>query len=289
MRSERIVISFLKKNQIVLASLVLALFSLHLALTDRKEVARGFILKEVLSVTVTPMQRLVLAASGGVAKVWSGYIFLAGVKEENDSLKGAISALHEENNRLKEEVSLNNRLRELLAHKETLPYKTIAASITGFNIDRWARTVTINKGSAEGISNDLAVISPEGIIGKTIEVNRHTSRVILASDLRSDIDALVQRTRVKGVIEGSGGEDLIFKYIRQVDNVQVGDAVVTSGLSGVFPKGLVVGEITKVEKGKDNFFKYVEVRPKAEVRKTEEVLDRKSTRLNSSHHSISYA
>lgn len=272
MRSERIVVSFLKKNQIVLASLLLALFSLHLALTDRKEVARGFILKEVLSVTVTPMQRLVLAASNGVAKVWSGYIFLAGVKEENDSLKSSISALHEENNRLKEEVSLNNRLRVLLAHREALPYKTVAASVTGFNIDRWARTVTINKGSAEGISKDLAVISPEGVIGKTIEVNRHTSRVILASDLRSDIDALVQRTRVKGVIEGSGGEDLIFKYIRQTDNVQVGDAVVTSGLSGVFPKGLVVGEITRVEKGKDNFFKYVEVRPKAEVRKTEEVL-----------------
>lgn len=272
MRSERKVVSFLKKNQIVLASLVLALFSLHLALTDRKEVARGFILKEVLSITVTPMQRLVLAASNGAARVWSGYIYLAGVKEENDSLKGAVSSLQEENNRLKEEVILNNRLRELLAHKEALQFKTVAASITGFSMDRWARTVTINKGLAEGIKKDLAVISPEGVIGKTIEVNRHTSRVILATDLRSDIDALVQRTRVKGVIEGSGTEDLIFKYIRQVDNVQAGDVVVTSGLSGVFPKGLVVGEITRVEKGKDNFFKYVEVRPKAEVRKIEEVL-----------------
>ncbi len=272
MRSERYIVTFLKRHQITLASLLLALFSLHLALTDRKEVARGFILKEVLSITVTPMQRLVLAVSDGVAGVWSDYIFLTGVGQENDGLKNTILSLQEENNRLREEVSLNNRLRDVLAYKESVPFKTVAASITGFNMDRWARTVTISKGSKEGIAKDLAVISLEGVVGRVIEVNRHTSRVLLTTDLRSDIDALVQRTRVKGVIEGSGTEGLIFKYIRQVDDVQIGDTVVTSALSGVFPKGLVIGEVTKIEKGRDNFFKYIEVRPKAEVRKIEEVL-----------------
>ncbi|MDO8427358.1 MAG: rod shape-determining protein MreC [Deltaproteobacteria bacterium] len=272
MRSERYIVTFLKRHQITLASLLLALFSLHLALTDRKEVARGFILKEVLSITVTPMQRLVLAVSDGVAGIWSDYIFLTGVGQENDSLKNTVLSLQEENNRLREEVSLNNRLRDVLAYKESVPFKTVAASITGFNMDRWARTVTISKGSKEGIAKDLAVISLEGVVGRVIEVNRHTSRVLLTTDLRSDIDALVQRTRVKGVIEGSGTEGLIFKYIRQVDDVQIGDTVVTSALSGVFPKGLVIGEVTKIEKGRDNFFKYIEVRPKAEVRKIEEVL-----------------
>lgn len=272
MRSERYIVTFLKRHQITLASLLLALFSLHLALTDRKEVARGFILKEVLSITVTPMQRLVLAVSDGVAGIWSDYIFLTGVGQENGSLKNTVLSLQEENNRLREEVSLNNRLRDVLAYKESVPFKTVAASITGFNMDRWARTVTISKGSKEGIAKDLAVISLEGVVGRVIEVNRHTSRVLLTTDLRSDIDALVQRTRVKGVIEGSGTEGLIFKYIRQVDDVQIGDTVVTSALSGVFPKGLVIGEVTKIEKGRDNFFKYIEVRPKAEVRKIEEVL-----------------
>lgn len=269
---ERNIVSFLRRHQIILVSVSLALFSLHLALTDKKEVARGVLLKEAISLTVSPIQNLTLSIYGGATGIWSDYINLVGVKDENESLKNRISALQDENNRLKETVGLNARLRSLLEYKQDQEFHTAAAGITGFNMDKWTRTAVINKGRAEGIKKDLAVISPLGVVGRVIDVEGHSARVLLNTDIRSNIDVLVQRTRVKGVVEGNGTDGLRLKYVRQVDDVQVGDQILTSGLSGIFPKGLVIGEVTKIEMGGDSFFKYVEVRPKVDIQRLEEVL-----------------
>ncbi|MBI2413208.1 MAG: rod shape-determining protein MreC [Deltaproteobacteria bacterium] len=272
MRSQRNVVSFLKKNQIIIASLVLALFSLHLALTGRQEVERGFVLREILSRTVSPMQRLMLGIQDSVKGVWSGYINLVDVQERNEELKKALTLVTEDNLRLKEEINLNARLKSILEYKDQLPHKSKAAVIIGFNKEPWARTVTIDKGSADGIAKDLAVISPLGVVGRVIDVSTHTSTVLLGSDLRSNIDVIVQRSRIKGVAEGNGTDGFLLKYIRQVDDVQLGDLVLTSGLSGVFPKGVAVGEVVKIEKGRDNFFKSIEVRPSVNIQRVEEVL-----------------
>ncbi len=272
MRSQRNVVSFLKKNQIIIASLVLALFSLHLALTGRQEVERGFVLREILSRTVSPMQRLMLGIEDSVKGVWSGYIDLVNVREENEELKKALTLVTEDNLRLKEEINLNARLKTILEYKDQLPHKSKAAVIIGFNKEPWARTVTIDKGAKDGIAKDLAVISPLGVVGRVIDVNTHTSKVLLGSDLRSNIDVIVQRSRIKGVAEGNGIDGFLLKYVRQVDDVQLGDLVLTSGLSGVFPKGVAVGEVVKIEKGRDNFFKAIEVRPAVNIQRIEEVL-----------------
>ncbi|CAG1066429.1 Cell shape-determining protein MreC [uncultured bacterium] len=270
--SERNIFSFLKKYQIIIVSSALALFSLHLALTDKKEYARGYILKEMISYTVTPVQGVVLGIQDSIRGVWADYFFLVGVKEENETLKKTMYSLVDENRRLKEEARQDDRLRALLEFKEALPYSTTGAAIIGFNMERWSRTVSIDKGSAEGIQKDHAAIAPGGVVGRIIEVNNGSSRVLLTTDLRSNIDVLIERSRVKGVVEGNGTDGLIMKYVRQIDEIQVGDQVVTSGLSGVFPKGLVVGEVTKVEKSTDNFFKHVEVRPAVDLGRLEEVL-----------------
>ena len=272
MRTERNIYSFLRKNHLTIISLLLALFSLHLALTGKREFERGYLLKEIFSYTLAPAGRVVLSVEDAAKDVWSDYIALMGVKEENDSLTKTVLALREENNRLKEEIRLNERLRSLVDYRESLPYFTSGAAIIGFNMERWTRTIVVDKGADAGIMKDRAVIAPQGIVGRTLDVQGSTTRVLLATDLRSNIDVIVERTRVKGVVEGNGTDGLILKYVRQVDDVQVGDQVMTSGLSGVFPKGLVVGEVTKIEKGGDNFFKHVEVRPSMDIGKIEEVL-----------------
>ena len=272
MRSQKNVVSFLKKNQIIIASLALALFSLHLALTGRQEVERGFILREILSRTVSPMQRLMLGVQGSVKGVWSGYVNLANVSEENERLRKTLTLVNEDNLRLKEEINLAERLKSILEYKDQLPHKSKAAVIIGFNKEPWARTVTIDKGAKDSIAKDLAVINPIGVVGRVIDVNTHTSQVLLGSDLRSNIDVIVQRSRIKGVAEGNGTDGFLLKYIRQIDDVRLGDIVITSGLSGVFPKGVAVGEVVKIEKGRDNFFKSIEVRPAVNIHQTEEVL-----------------
>ena len=270
--SERQIFSFLKKYQIIIVSAALALFSLHLALTDKQEYARGYLLKEILSYTVTPVQGAVLGVQNSIKGIWTDYFFLVGVREENESLKKTVYSLIEENRRLGEEAKLNERLRALLEFKEALPYSSIASAITGYSMERWARTITIDKGSSDGIEKDHGAIALTGVVGRVTEVNGASSRVLLTTDLRSNIDVIIERTRVKGVVEGNGTDGLVMKYVRQVDEVKPGDQVVTSGLSGVFPKGLAIGEVTKVEKSGDNFFKHIEVRPAVDLGRLEEVL-----------------
>lgn len=266
------VASFIKRQQIIIVSVLLVLFSLNIAFTGRREGPKGEVVKHIITAAVSPVQKAVAATYSAAASVVNGYVMLLEVRDENETLRKNISALQEEVDKLKEEVSLGGRLKDILDYKRQAPFKTVAASAVAFTMDKWTRTATIDKGYAEGVDKDMAVVTPEGVVGRIIDAGRHASTVLLNTDLRSNIDVVVQRTRVKAVAEGNGTDGLVLKYIRQLDEVQIGDQIVTSGVSGLFPKGLVVGEVTKIEKGRDNFFKYIEVRPKVEVQRLEEVL-----------------
>jgi rod shape-determining protein MreC len=257
--------------------MLLLLFSLHLALTDDREAERGIVVKEVISIAISPVQNAILGTYGAITDVIGNYILLVNLKSNNDSLNDTVTRLKAENNSLKEEIGLNSRLKDVLEYKESTPFETVAATILGFNMDRWTRTVTIDKGESDGIVKDMAVITPLGVVGRVIEAGPHSSMVLLNTDLRSNIEAIVQRTRVKGVMEGNGKDRLRLKYVLQLDDVLLGDRIVTSGFSGLFPKGLVLGEVVKVEKGKDNFFKEIVVLPTVDYSRLEEVLLVKGT------------
>ena len=265
--------AFLKRHQIIIVSVFLVLVSMHLTLTDKKDDSRGVLMRDILRAAVSPLQRGMLTIYNSGAGLFEDYVSVIGVKEENIFLKEAVVRLREDNNRLREEAHLYARLKELLEYGEPAPFHTTAARIIAFNLDGWTRTVTINKGSAHGIKKAMAVVTPLGVMGRVIEAGTGTSRVLLHTDPRSNIDVIVQRTRIKGVAEGSGGDALYLKYIRQPEDVQVGDEIVTSGLSGIYPKGLVVGTVVKIEKGSDNFFKVIEVQPGVDInRRLEEAL-----------------
>ncbi|MBI5970044.1 MAG: rod shape-determining protein MreC [Deltaproteobacteria bacterium] len=270
--SERTISSYLKKHQIVIASIFLALYSLHLALTYKQDIPRGYIVKGAVYYAAYPVQRLLIGTKSAVAGAWSHYVYLIGTAEENDELKKNISALRSENNRLREEINLSRRLKDLLEYRDAAKFDTTGANILSYNANDWSRTVLINKGKDDGIRKDLAVITPAGVVGRVIETGGKTGSVLLNTDSRSNIDVYVQRTRVKGVAEGNGNGGMALKYIRLDDDVMVGDMLLTSGISGIFPKGLPVGEIVRIEKGKDNFFIYIEARPAVDFKTLEDVL-----------------
>lgn len=265
--------AFLKRHQIIIVSVFLILVSLHLTLTDKKEAARGVLIKEILNAAVSPLQRGVLTIYNSGASLIDDYVYIVGVKDENNALKETVVQLRGENNRLREEILFNARLKEMLPYAAAAPFQAVAARITAFSIDGWTRTIVINMGSADGIRKDMAVITPTGIVGRVMEAGKGASRVLLGTDPRSNVDIIVQRTRIKGVVEGSGDASLYLKYIRQLEDVHVGDDIVTSGLSGIYPKGLMVGTVAKIEKGADNFFNVIEVKPSVDInRRLEEVL-----------------
>lgn len=266
--------SFLKKYRTLIVSLSLGLLSLHLALTaDKKEAGRGVLVREIMSALADPLSEGVLTAVHAATGVAEDYIVLVNTKAENDALRKDLEALRAENARLKEEVNLDKRLKEIAGYTEGVPFNTITASIIAFNAYSGAQTITLDKGRASGVMKDMAVITPTGAIGRILDSTLHSSRVLLSTDPRSDIDVILSRSRVKGVVEGAGTDVLLLKYVRLPDDVSLGDGVITSGLAGTFPKGIPVGTVTKIEKGTDNFFKSIEVMPSVPInRRLEEVL-----------------
>ena len=118
----------------------------------------------------------------------------------------------------------------------------------------------------------MAVVVSEGVVGRVIEVSAHTAKVLLISDPNSAVDVIIQRSRAQGILEGRVEEFGILKYIQKSDDVQMGDKVITSGLGGIFPKGLIVGTVTKVERKRPGVFQYIEVTPSVDFSRLEEVL-----------------
>lgn len=265
-------VSFLKKHRVIITSTALCLFSLHIASTNVKGIGGTIISGRVISAIASPIQYGINHTIGAIKTTWASYIYLINVSKENELLKNDIDKLKEENNQLKEAALLSNRLKELLAFKEDISGPAVAADIIGIENTGWVRTASINKGSSDGIKRDMAVVTPLGIVGRIIEVQPTTSKILLVTDPRCNIDVVVQRSRIKGITEGTGTNRLVLKYVRHEDDIQIGDKLISSGLGGIFPKGMVVGEVFRVEKGGDNFFMDIELKPGADLQKLEEVL-----------------
>lgn len=243
-----------------------------MALSDKKTVGGAAFVERTVSMIFTPFQIAFLSIYNTGEGTWNGYISLVGLKKDQEKQQKRVLALIEENNRLKEVDQENLRLREILSFKKDLPFDAVGAKILAFNLAGWTKTIKLNKGATDGIVEDMPVISPTGVIGRIISTTPGSSTALLITDPRSNIDVIIQRTRVRGIAEGNGKNALTLKYIRDLDDVEKGDKVITAGISGIFPAGLIVGEITRTEKSGDNFFKRIEIKPNAALKKLEEVL-----------------
>ena len=264
--------TFIKRKRILLLAIVLCLISLHLSISGSSQKEDGRLIDGLLSAVAYPFQKIFSGTYNGVSSVWNNYIYLIGLKETNDEQKDIILKLVEENNTLRESLHENQRLKDLLSLKEESSFETVAARVMTYNIGAWTKTIKINRGERDGIADDMPLISPEGMVGRIIKTSKRSAEALLITDPRSSIDVMLQRTRVRAVAEGDGSGGLTLKYIRDLEDIRVGDEVVTAGLSGIFPRKLPVGVVTKVEAGDDNFFQRVFIKPHTEILKLEEVL-----------------
>ncbi|PIX26576.1 MAG: rod shape-determining protein MreC, partial [Deltaproteobacteria bacterium CG_4_8_14_3_um_filter_43_13] len=193
------------------------------------------------------------------------------LKKENTVLNKTINALKEENLRLREAAIANMRLRKLLLFKEEFRGSMVSAEVISEDPSSWFKTVILDKGSKDGIEKKMAVVTSEGMIGRVIEVSRSVSKVLLSTDHRSAIDVMVQRTRAKGILEGRVNQTCQLKYVSRADDVRMGDDIISSGLGGMFPKGLLLGRVSKIKREGSGLFQYVEVTPSVDFAKLEEV------------------
>jgi len=229
------------------------------------------VLEQVTLGLFSEVQRAAAAAVDGVRGAWNGYVDLRGVQAENLALKAEVDALRV---RLQEEHALAERSRQLqhlLDLRDETSLSVVAAEVVGGSASPDFQTVTIGKGTGDGLRTDMAVLAPEGVVGRVVTPTSRAAKVQLLIDRNAAAGAMIERTRAQGVVLGTGDGLLRMDYVAEVGGVQVGDLVVTSGVDGIYPKGFVIGEVEAVERTGDAY-KVITVRPAIDVRRLESVL-----------------
>ena len=218
-----------------------------------------------------PLQA-VAAVHDGIGEVWSSYVALQGVEEENRQLRRDIEHLQGQNNRLREAAAATDRLAALLDFKTQALPTMVAAQVIGRDSGNWYRSIVLNKGASDGIQPDMGVITSAGVVGRVVKTTAATSIVLLVSDPNNAIAGLIQRTRDEGIVEGTAQGVARLKYIPLLSTVRNGDRVVTSGLVGGFPRGLAIGTITRIDKEEGALFQFADLALEVDVSRVEEVL-----------------
>ena len=265
-------LEFIRRNRVVLTSGSLLLVSLLLLSVGARARQRIDPLTGVLLESMRPLQGLVAGAVDATANAWRHYVALVGVNEENARLRRRIQEFERQAVRLAEVEQTDKRLAALLNFRSSFDGPVQAAQIIGRDPMPWFGTVVINKGEADGVTKHMAVLSPFGVVGQTIATGSHAARVLLVTDHNSGIDAVVQRSRARGIVEGALDGGCVMKYLKRGEDVEVEDQVVTSGLDGVFPKGIMIGVITRVTRGNRGLLQVADVTPSVPLDRIEEVL-----------------
>lgn len=264
---------FAKRNRVNIIFISLLIFSILMMSMDVKNRGKLSMLDEFLMDTASTIQRTITYSYKLTTDLWFGYIYLVGLREENLALKSETAELRNQINTLREAVEENKRLKGLLSFQEGLgDYRSVTARVIGISPISLFKTITINKGSVDGLKKGMAVATNDGVVGRILSSSANTSIVLLISDRNSDVDSLIQRNRDRGIAEGGDTDFIKLKYISKNADVALGDLVVTSGVGGVFQKGLIIGTVSKLDSSPGDMFKRVEVTPAVNFSKIEEVL-----------------
>lgn len=263
---------FFIKNKRIIILLILFVTSLTLfARGFEKQGGFGFFSSIFVRFFAPPLKLSTLCLKKA-NQIWQGYFYLVDLRKENQNLQDLLQKLLLENQLLREKAKENRRLRDLLRFKREISSPIIPAEIIGRDPTSWFRTLLIDKGASAGIRPGLAVITSNGVVGQLLTVGQAASKVLLIVDGDSAIDALIQRSRSRGIIEGRTESLCELRFVAKTEDVIIGDLVVTSGLNGIFPKGVLMGKVAKVNKQTKGFFQKIEVAPAVNFSKLEEVL-----------------
>ena len=228
---------------------------------------------EQLVIEITaPFQSLIKQTVNITKEVWLSYFALVNIRHENRRLEREIGVLKMENSRYKELLPAHQRLQELLQFRQTISQPVLAAQVIGRDPTGWFKSIIIDKGKREGLRLNMPVVNACGAVGRIVSVSPNYAKALLIIDQNSAVDCLTQRSRDRGMVKGLSTGICKLDYVVKSSDVVVGDAVITSGLGGCFPKGLPVGEVLDVKEIPGELFKDIEMRPAVDFSKLEEVL-----------------
>ncbi len=263
---------FLRRNGTLATSGALLVLSLALVSTNARYQRLDDPASRVLLEGMRPLQLAVAETARLGLAVWRQYIALVGLQRENDALRKRLLELEQEIVRLAEVEQTNRRLSELLEFRSAFRGRAVAAQVIAKDPLPWFRSFVIDKGEADGVRKGMAVLSPYGVVGQIQQASRHSARVLLITGHNRGVDAVVPRSRARGIVEGAVGDGCVMKYLKPGEDVQVGDRVVTSGFDGIFPKGVVIGHVTGLSRRSRALLQVAQVEPAAPFDRLEEVL-----------------
>lgn len=220
----------------------------------------------------SPVQTVISWSLELLAAGFENYIYLwhthqdnLALLEENRKLLNSIASLRETQQE-------NVRFRKLLHFEEKFNIQSVMARVIAKDVSTEFRSIRINRGETSGIKKNMAVLTNEGIVGRVLKTSKTTSDIVTLLDQNSTVDAIVERSRARGVVEGLTDESCQLKYALRTDDIQPGDILISSGLGGIFPKGVTVGTVSKVNRKPYGITQEVEVHPSVDFSKLEEVL-----------------
>jgi rod shape-determining protein MreC len=265
-------LEFLRRNRLLATAALFLMVAAVLIVRTSGSRLRDDRLGRLFLELMAPLQRGATAASRAVADVRSGAVDLWRARQEVEGLRARVRDLERDAANLAETQLENDRLRTLLDFRRTLHGELLTARVIGHDASGLSRTITIDQGTTAGIVKGAAVLAPGGLVGQVFLASPHAARVLLVTDHNSGVDAVVQRTRGRGIVEGTIEGRCGLKFVKRTEDLQVGDLVLSSGFDGIFPPGLPVGRIDAVDKQGQGLFQYAQIEPAVDVDRLEEVL-----------------
>jgi rod shape-determining protein MreC len=236
----------------------------------KNRVPVAFFENAVLSIT-RPFQQAATWTTRSLREVWGSYVYLVHVQRDNQRLREEIKWLRQESHRYLEAYLQYQRLQRLLNFREQTPLDVVAAEVIGRNSNSWTEIIYINRGTHDKVAKGFPVVTHDGMVGQVIHAAPALSQVMLLTDFRSGVDALVQRTRASGVVTGRGRDLAALKFLPVGADIQPGDRLISSGMGGVYPKGLIIGAVKDIPaNGRQT--QQVEIQPNVDFSHLEEVL-----------------
>jgi len=271
---------FSKKKRRFLPLLVPFILVLIFFSMTGRSVRRAPWYEEAFWNVISPPQRVLSSLSESFSNLWTNYFALVGLKKENESLKIEISSLKNDLIAEKELSKENERLRSLLSYHDSFPQKTLVARVIANDPRSEFKSLTLNRGYSDGVEPLMPVIGPGGLVGKIGEVGSNISKVLLITDPNSAVDAMVQRSRARGLLIGEVTRTVMrpgfyltrLEYLRRVSDVKNDDVVVTSGLDKIFPPGIPIGTLNDLKNTRYGVFREAVVVPFENMAELQEVL-----------------
>ena len=227
--------------------------------------------QSVVLEAAAPLQSLVSKPAATISDTWSHYVSLIGVGEENEALRERISLLEDENLQFREALVTSGHLERIAAMANEFDTPMLPSQVVGLDVSPLFRSALVDRGTEQGVRPGNPVITNKGVVGMVTAASGHAARTMLVMDRQSTVDGIVQRSRTRGLIPGRGRDDLQFEFVGRGADVQIGDVIITSGLGGIYPKGLRLGAVVSLSDPGGALMQHASVQPAVDFGRLEQV------------------